>query len=389
MDVTLGLGSLVSGLASGIGGLVQGRRQMKLAREQMEMQREENQASREHNLMLAKMQNQWNKEAYQQEFQDRVKMWDMENEYNSASSKMKRAIEAGINPYFAAGDAVGSSAGSISAPTMAEMTSGAPAVPTDYSEAFRTAASATQRTTEAALAAAQIANIDANTQLTKKKTEGETALNVVRWSDAKFRDAYNSGLIELQNCEIYLKGTSADLNKQEIENLKKEMSVMDATIPKLKEETNKLRQEIANLSIEEKSKALDLLFKNETYDASVEQLRSQARITKVEADYALKMMLSRIANIDSNTFLNNAHKNLADKELLLMDVEMVNAAIAGDTAQFNLDYVKEHKETMFRVQIASSLMQQVANLLGSGAIAFGVLGKGGKIFQTVVKGFGK
>lgn len=57
-------------------------------------------------------QRRWNERMYDRQFQDNIRFWDMQNEYNAPSSQMKRYQEAGLNPNLIYGS--GSQAGTAS-----------------------------------------------------------------------------------------------------------------------------------------------------------------------------------------------------------------------------------------------------------------------------------
>lgn len=57
-------------------------------------------------------QRKWNERMYDRQFQDNIKFWNMQNEYNAPSSQMKRYQEAGLNPNLIYGS--GSQAGTAS-----------------------------------------------------------------------------------------------------------------------------------------------------------------------------------------------------------------------------------------------------------------------------------
>ena len=64
------------------------------------------------NLDIAHMNNQYNRENLERQIDEQWKMWNAENEYNSASAQRARLEEAGLNPYMMMS---GGSAGSATA----------------------------------------------------------------------------------------------------------------------------------------------------------------------------------------------------------------------------------------------------------------------------------
>lgn len=97
--------SLISGGASLFGGLFGSSSSNKAAKSQLQAVRETNALNRE----LAYQQNEWN-----------LQQWNRQNEYNTPSAQMQRYRDAGINPFFAAGNITGGNAeGTLSSADLA------------------------------------------------------------------------------------------------------------------------------------------------------------------------------------------------------------------------------------------------------------------------------
>lgn len=52
------------------------------------------------NQQLQNQQQRYNREMYQQQLQDNIMLWNMQNQYNAPAADMQRKIDAGINPLF-------------------------------------------------------------------------------------------------------------------------------------------------------------------------------------------------------------------------------------------------------------------------------------------------
>lgn len=100
-------------------GVISRKEQRKENKKQREWQSKENQLSRDHNLMLAELQNKWNKE-----------QWDRENAYNSPSQQMQRFKDAGLNPNLIYGQT------NTSAQLSGSLTAGQGYSPQDFSSSF-------------------------------------------------------------------------------------------------------------------------------------------------------------------------------------------------------------------------------------------------------------
>lgn len=93
--------------------------------------KETNQANRE----IAQMNNQYNRENLERQIDEQWKMWNAENDYNSASAQRKRLEEAGLNPYMMMSGGSAGTASSMTAPSAAPadtsgtQQTGAPMIP--------------------------------------------------------------------------------------------------------------------------------------------------------------------------------------------------------------------------------------------------------------------
>lgn len=76
---------------------------------------ETNQANRD----IAQMNNQYNRENLEKQIDEQWKMWNAENEYNSASAQRERLEEAGLNPYMMMSGGSAGTASSMTAPSAA------------------------------------------------------------------------------------------------------------------------------------------------------------------------------------------------------------------------------------------------------------------------------
>lgn len=87
------------------------------------------------NLDIAQMNNQYNRENLERQIDEQWKMWNAENEYNSASAQRARLEEAGLNPYMMMSGGSAGTASSMSSPSAAPadtsgtQQTGAPMIP--------------------------------------------------------------------------------------------------------------------------------------------------------------------------------------------------------------------------------------------------------------------
>lgn len=110
------LGGIVAGVGSLFGGLGSSALNNKAVRD-----------TNKANMEIAKYQSQWQQQENEKAYQRSLKMWNLQNEYNSPTQQMARIRAAGLNPNLVYGNGVaGNSAGStpqyeparFNAPTM-------------------------------------------------------------------------------------------------------------------------------------------------------------------------------------------------------------------------------------------------------------------------------
>lgn len=184
---------------------------------------------------------------YDRQYDNSIKVWNMQNKYDLPSAQKQRLIDAGLNP-----DLMYSGKGVSPSPNLQAAVAGSPSTGSlpgygGIAESFN----------QGRLLDAQIRNIDANTEKTKSETEGQGYTNDILASDAKFADAKNSGIIRAQDVQIDDTSAAADLKRQQIINLQEEVKVFNQNI----------RESIArcrNMDVDTISKELDNYIKDNT-----------------------------------------------------------------------------------------------------------------------------
>lgn len=226
---------------------------------QLRAQQLENEKNRQYNLSLAIKQNKWN-----------LQQWSRENAYNSPIAQMRRMEAAGLNPDMMYGGGV---SGNLSA-SSPSMTSGAPSSPMDWSSL------ASKKTiSQAAMEAAQLDNLRAQTDKVKAETQGQQYSNDILESDAAFRDAWNSGLLRKQDVEIQLIGSQKNLSDENVSLVRQEVKQTMASTEQLQKNLKLIEAQINN------------------YDADTAYKRIKADIDKRISDSELKSMAAK-RNLD-------------------------------------------------------------------------------------------
>lgn len=228
-----------------------------------QMQKAENEKNREYNLKLAQMQNQWN-----------IEQWQRENDYNSPIAQVQRLRAAGLNPDLLYGGGVSNT--SASSPPM---TAGAPSSPTQLVGMPHSV----DDYLDAKLKQAQIDNINADTE--KKGSEAS-----VLASDAKYRDAWNQGLINTQNVSIELDKSARNLNEVNASKALRETQAIDASVAHI------------NKQIEQIDRSMN-----------IQERLSDAQIKQIAADVGLTYeQISRMAQETPRILRNLDNKHEID-----------------------------------------------------------------------------
>ncbi len=257
---------------------------------QIKAQQQESAATREWNLNLAKTQNQWN-----------IEQWNRENTYNSPSAQMARFRDAGLNPDLMYGQE------NLSA-SSPQLTSGDGSTPTDLSNLANksTIGDIMAQSAQNRLVNAQAKLAESQADKTDKETEGQGYTNEILKSDAKFRDALNSGQIDLNNMSLKVSDKDIELSDAQISTLRKQLDVMDANIGQINASVDEIRARISNMTQQQAINWLELQLKSNLNEATIKKLASDANLNYIQAQKIVKLIPHEIANIKANTNAQNA-----------------------------------------------------------------------------------
>ena len=253
-----------------------------------------NKKTREFNKEEAEKQRLWSEKMYNEQNAWNYEMWLKQNEYNTPAAQVERLRDAGLNPLYYGLD--GSSAGDLSA-----------AQPLGYERAqVGNQVNPFAGFDQAALTAAQVANVVAQTE----KTKSETKL-----IDAKL--PYEVDVLKAQIRNSNLSSDAQEIvnkyldRQQEAELRVKDATVAqsDAMIRKAFAEIGKMDYEKVTLMIgwlETQEKILTLQKNRELTDKQMEELES---LIKVNNATASKIGLD-VSNYDDVTVIGTASHNL-------------------------------------------------------------------------------
>lgn len=252
---------------------------------QIAEQRRENQANRDWNLNLAKLQNSWN-----------IDQWNRENAYNSPSSQMVRYKQAGLNPDLIYGQQ------NLSAASP-EMTSGDGSQPTDVSNLAnkRTIGDIVAQASQTRLTNAQAKLAESQADKTDKETEGQGYQNEILKSDAAFRDALNSGTVQLNNMSLKVSEKGMQLTDEQITKVRKECVQIDQSIQESRAAIDEIRQKISNLKTDQAISRLRYLMDAKLNEATIKKLASECNLNYIQAKKIVDLLPYEISSIQAST----------------------------------------------------------------------------------------
>ena len=305
------IGAVIDAASSFIGGLQKNKQIDK----QIAAQREENQKNREWNLNLAKQQNQWN-----------IEQWNRENAYNTPAAQMARYKAAGLNSDLIYGQQ------NLSAASP-EMTAGDGSQPTDVSNLANKAtigdmvsqAAATRLTNaQAKLAESQANKVD-------EEAEGQGYQNEILKSDAKFRDALNSGTVKLNNISFKVSEKGMQLTDEQITKLRKECAQIDQSIEQSRAYVDEIRQKISNLKTDQAIARLRYVMDAKLNEATLKKIAADTNLSIFELKRLKNLLPYELANIKADTANKNASAVLTSRNTPDADSasRLLDAIISG------------------------------------------------------------
>lgn len=278
---------------------------------QIAEQRRENQANRDWNLNLAKLQNSWN-----------IDQWNRENAYNSPSSQMVRYKQAGLNPDLIYGQQ------NLSAASP-EMTSGDGSQPTDVSNLAnkRTIGDIVAQASQTRLTNAQAKLAESQADKTDKETEGQGYQNEILKSDAAFRDALNSGTVQLNNMSLKVSEKSMQLTDEQITKVRKECVQIDQSIQESRAAIDEIRQKISNLKTDQAISRLRYLMDAKLNEATIKKLASECNLNYIQAKKIVDLLPYEISSIQASTSKTRTDTTVA---LDSLSTAAVTRAVLGE-----------------------------------------------------------
>lgn len=307
-------------IASGISaaaGLGTTAAQSNLNKKNRKWQEEQAAIQREYSTEMMNAQNVWNME-----------MWQRENEYNSPAAQVQRLRDAGLNPLFYGLD--GSSANALES-----------AQPLGYERAesnFQT--NPLSAGFAAAAQAAQVANIQAQTEKTKSETkaidaklpfEVDSLRAQIRNSNAsaEAQETINKYLDQQQEAELRVKNSTA--------------AEADAMVQKAGAEIEKMDYEKTTMFIswlETNERILNLQKQRELTDAEIAELASLINKNNKEAE---RIGLD-ITNYDEITVIGTASHNIKMGPVSVQEGQPITLAMKKAAEEHAKELKQKEKE---------------------------------------------
>lgn len=366
--------SIVGGGASLLGGIASSIFSSSAQKRQIKAQQQENQKNRDFNAAQASLSRTYN-----------TQMVREARAYDSPTAMMQRLKDAGLNPNLVYGD-IGSGA-SVTVGNTGQAASASGGVGTalpDYSGLLQ----GIRQAADISLIKAQTENVRADTE----KKESETQLN---GKALEYYDELQKSNIANINADTSLKVTQKDVGEEEKKNLAKSTEVLGKSIEQMEIATDKMYQEIKNLEIDEQIKRVESFFKSSEYEATIKSILASANKDNAAAhlDYTQandlvqtlwyrQMALQEQANeASASAWLKRAQRTSERLNSQFLQVTL-------DGAKIDLDVKQSTAHAAAWIDIGAQALGSLAGAFlgfGTGAKAFGIVGKGAK----AVGGFGR
>lgn len=284
------IGAAIAGAAALGGSILSATKGSKNIDKQIAAQKEENQKNRDWNLNLAKQQNQWN-----------IDQWNRENAYNTPIAQMARYKAAGLNPDLMYGQ-------QNLAAASPEMTAGDGSQPTDVSNLAnkRTIGDMMVQASQTRLTNAQAKLAESQANKTDAETEGQGYQNEILKSDAAFRDALNSGTVQLNNMSLKVSEKGMQLTDEQITQVRKQCAQIDQSIEQSRAAVDEIRQKISNLKTDQAISRLRYIMDAKLNEATIKKLASECNLNYIQAKKIVDLLPYEISNIQSSTNAQNA-----------------------------------------------------------------------------------
>lgn len=225
-------------------------------------------------------------------------MFDTTNAYNSPKAQVARMVEAGLNPALM----YGQGAGSIAAQSPSGSAASAPSAPSP------------QGLSDLSLRAAEIARINAETNLIKSQTKNTDADTAGKLTFNEFQPQLLTGQIETNNMNLSLGTADLHLKEQEQKKLFKETQMLDDVANLLKGTLDEINAKTANVKADTYSKRVHVFLDTAIAKQQLKEMAARTKKTYEEckAIVANLAIQSRLADSQVSTNLSTQFVNYAN-----------------------------------------------------------------------------
>lgn len=254
-----------------------------------------------------KKENQRNREfteyMYDRQYDNNIKLWNMQNKYDLPSAQKQRLLDAGLNA-----DLMYSGKGVSPSPNLQAAVAGSPSSGSlpgygGVAEAFN----------QGRLLDAQIRNIDADTQKKKSETVGQGYQNEILKTDASFEAALKSGQVNVLGVQVDFTNSQIEVNKATVPKLRQEVINLQKSVEVMNSNIDEASERIANLSQVRVGIMIDNYIKDQSKESQIRQFAAAADLSEKEAKMYISRAISEIARNNASARLDNA--NAANSEL--------------------------------------------------------------------------
>lgn len=254
-----------------------------------------------------KKENQRNREfteyMYDRQYDNNIKLWNMQNKYDLPSAQKQRLLDAGLNA-----DLMYSGKGVSPSPNLQAAVAGSPSSGSlpgygGVAEAFN----------QGRLLDAQIRNIDADTKKKESETEGQGYQNEILKTDASFEAALKSGQVKVLGVQVDFSNSQIEVNKATVPKLRQEVINLQKSVEVMNSNIDEASERIANLSQVRVGIMLDNYIKDQSKESQIRQFAAAADLSEKEAKMYVARAISEIARNYASARLDNA--NAANAEL--------------------------------------------------------------------------
>lgn len=264
---------------------------------------------------------------YDRQYDNSIKVWNMQNKYDLPSAQKQRLIDAGLNP-----DLMYSGKGVSPSPNVQAAVAGSPSTGSlsgygGVAEAFN----------QGRLLDAQIRNIDADTEKKKSETVGQGYQNNILKTDSVFRHEYMFELVDKLRADNKLSTNQAELCLAEYQ--------------KTMDEILNLRENRDILISEKEMRKFDLEVYRELKQLELSIKHNEEAISTFEADHWFEKFEASIENLKASTESLNS--------------SAVIDAFAADIMKPLAEFTKNNPNAALTLEYFEKFLPSITSLISS------------------------